>query len=173
LHSSHCSREAGIPQTQVLLWVYGEQRRALLDNRVLAAYRCRYDGQAHKVTDIPAGTFYAPRFISPQEALIPLNPQESLVVYRPKAPRRRGLQRCSKPPWVLFALVSTGEPAIAGPQALCDGRPGASRGGARRGWLPDAYRHSSNASDDGWRRITNGPTGSSRGVIMRWCARCS
>ncbi len=108
LHSYHFYIEEGIPKSQVLLWVYGEQLRAVLDNVVLAEYRCRYDGQAHKVTDIHAGTFYATRFTSPQEALLPLNPQEALGVYRPKAPRRRGLQRFPKQQLVLFELVSTG-----------------------------------------------------------------
>ena len=100
--------EAGIPKSQVLLWVYGEHLRAVLDNVVLAEYHCRYDGQARKVTDIHAGTFYTTRFASPQEALIPLNPQEYLVLYRPRAPRRRGLQRLPTQQLVLFELVSTG-----------------------------------------------------------------
>jgi len=108
LHSYHFYVESGVPQTQVLLWVYGEHLRAVLDNVVLAEYRCRYDGQAHKVTDIHAGMFYATRFASPQPALIPLNPQESLVIYRPKAPQRLGRQRVPTQQLVLFALVSTG-----------------------------------------------------------------
>ena len=108
LHSYHFYREAGIPKSQGLLWVYGEQLRAVLDNVVLAAYRCRYDGQAHKVRDIHAGTLYATRFASPQEALIPLNPQESLVLYRPRAPQRRGLQSLPKQQLVLFERVSMG-----------------------------------------------------------------
>jgi hypothetical protein len=94
--------------SKVLLWVYGEQLRAVLDNVVLAEYCCRYDGQARKVTDIHAGTFYATRFPSPQEALIPLNPQEALVLYRPRVPRRRARQRMPRQQLVLFELVSTG-----------------------------------------------------------------
>ena len=82
--------------------------RAVLDNVVLAEYCCRYDGQAHKVTDIHAGTFDATRFTSPQEALIPLNPQEALVLYRPRVPRRRALQRMPRQQLVLFELVATG-----------------------------------------------------------------
>ncbi len=107
-HSYHFSREEGIPKSQVLLWVYGEPLRAVLDHVVLAAYRCRYDGQARKVTDIHAGTLYTTRFTSPQEALIPLNPQEFLAVYRPQASRRRALQRVPRKQLVLFELVSTG-----------------------------------------------------------------
>jgi hypothetical protein len=108
LPSYHFSIEAGIPKSQVLLWVYGEQRRAVLDKVVLAAYRCRDDGQARKVPDIHAGTFYATRFAAPQEALIPLHPQASLVLYRPRAPRHRALQRVPRQQLVLFELVSTG-----------------------------------------------------------------
>jgi hypothetical protein len=84
LHSYHFYVEAGVPQTQVFLWVYGEQLRAVLDHVVRAEYHCRYDGRAHKVTDIRDGVFYATRFASPQGSLVPLTPQESLVLYRPK-----------------------------------------------------------------------------------------
>jgi hypothetical protein len=108
LHSYHFYIEAGIPKTRVLLWVYGEVLRAVLDNVVLAEYRCRYEGQARKVTDIHAGTFYVTRFASLQEALIPLKPQESLVLYRPRTPRRRARQRWTRQQLVLFELVSTG-----------------------------------------------------------------
>jgi hypothetical protein len=31
--------EEGLPKTQVLLWVYGEQLRAVLDNVVVAEYQ--------------------------------------------------------------------------------------------------------------------------------------
>lgn len=108
LQSYHFSIEAGIPKSHVLLWVYGGQLRAVLDTVVLAEYRCRYDGQGRKVTDIHAGTFYTTRFASPQEALIPLHPQESLVLSRPKAPRRRVRQHFSTQQLMLFELVSTG-----------------------------------------------------------------
>ncbi len=108
LHSYHFYIEAGIPKSQVLLWVYGEQLRAVLDNVVLAEYHCRYDGHARKVRDIHTGTFYATRFASPQEALIPLNPQESLGLYRPRAPRRQAPQCVPRQQLVLFELMSTG-----------------------------------------------------------------
>ena len=108
MHSYHFYIEAGIPKSQVLLWVYGEQLRAVLDNVILAEYRCRYDGQTRKVRDIHTGTFYVTRFVSPQETLIPLNPREALVVYRPRAPRQRALQHIPKQQLVLFELVTTG-----------------------------------------------------------------
>jgi hypothetical protein len=88
LHSYHFYVEEGLPKTQVLLWVYGEQLRAMFANVVLAEYRCRYDWQDQHVKDIRDGMFYATQFASPQGALIPLNAQESLVLYRPK-PRTR------------------------------------------------------------------------------------
>jgi hypothetical protein len=105
LHSYHFYIEEGLPKTQILLWVYGEQLRAVLENVVLAEYQCRYDWRDRKVRDIRAGTFYPTRFASPQQALIPLNPQESLVVYRVMPARRQ--PRSSSPMrqlW-LFELV--------------------------------------------------------------------
>ena len=41
LHSYHFYVEQGVPRTQVLLWIYGEQLRAVLANVVLAEYHCR------------------------------------------------------------------------------------------------------------------------------------
>ena len=82
LHSYHFYVEAGLPQTQVLLWVYGSEWRAVFENVVFAEYHCRYDLRQHQVKDIRDGRFYATRFASPQGALLPFNPQESLVVQR-------------------------------------------------------------------------------------------
>ena len=100
--------EHGGPQTQVLLWVYGEQLRAVLDNVVLAEYHCRYDWRTRKVTEIRDGVFYPTRFASPQGVLIPLTPQESLVLYRPRARRRQGHKSVATQQLVLFELVRTG-----------------------------------------------------------------
>jgi hypothetical protein len=36
LHSYHCYVEAGLPKTQGLLWVYGEQLRATFENVMVA-----------------------------------------------------------------------------------------------------------------------------------------
>ena len=55
----------------------------MLENVVLAEYHCRYDWQDRKVKDVRDGVFYATQFASPQGLLLPLNPQESLVLYRP------------------------------------------------------------------------------------------
>ena len=66
LHSYHFYVEEGLPKTQVLLWVDGEQLRAMFANVVLAEYRCRYDWQDQHVKDIRDGMFYATQFASPQ-----------------------------------------------------------------------------------------------------------
>jgi transposase len=108
LHSYHFYVESGVPHTQVLLWVYGEQLRAVLDNVVLAEYHCHYDGRAHKVTEIRDGVFFSTRFASPQRTLIPLNPQEALVVYRPQTLRRPARKASSMQQLLLFELVRTG-----------------------------------------------------------------
>jgi Integrase core domain len=75
LHSYHFYVEAGLPQTQVLLWVSGEQLRAAFENVVLAEYHCRYDWRDHQVKDIHGGVFYPTRVVSPQGTLIPLPPK--------------------------------------------------------------------------------------------------
>ena len=108
LHSYHFYLEEGVPHTQVLLWVYGEQLRAVLDDVVLAEYHGQYDWRTHKVTEIREGIFYPTRFASPQGSLLPLTPQESLVVYRPQPLRRPARLAFSAQQLMLFALLPTG-----------------------------------------------------------------
>ena len=92
----------------MLLWVYGEQLRAVLDNVVLAEYHCRYDWRTRMVTDIRDGVWYATRFASPQTSLLPLNAQETLVLYRPRpVPHPKRLPVSAQQLW-LFELVRTG-----------------------------------------------------------------
>jgi len=105
LHSYHFYVEEGLPKAQVLLWVYGEQLRALFDNVVIAEYRCRYDWRTHKVHDIREGSFYPTRFASPQDALIPLNPQEFLVQYHPRSGRHPAHKSLPHQQLLLFELV--------------------------------------------------------------------
>jgi transposase InsO family protein/transposase len=108
LHRYHFYVAEGVPQTQVLLWVYEDQLRAVVDSVVLAEYHCHYDGQTRQVRDISHGTVYATRFTSPQGSLMPRKAEESLVVYHPKAPRRPvGLPLPAQQLW-LFEL---GHPA--------------------------------------------------------------
>jgi transposase InsO family protein len=108
LHSYHFYIEEGVPHTQVLLWVYGEQLRAVIDHVVLAEYHCRYDWRTQKVTEIRNGICYPTRFASPQGSLIPFNPQESLVLYRPQPLRRAARLAFPTQQLMLFALVPTG-----------------------------------------------------------------
>jgi transposase InsO family protein len=107
LHSYHFYVEAGLPQTRVLLWMAGEQLRAMYENVILAEYYCRYDWQDRKVKNIREGLWYQTRFASPQGSLIPLTPQECLVVYRAKRPRRQA-HHPPAPQLLLFELVHTG-----------------------------------------------------------------
>lgn len=104
IHSYHFYVEQGIPQTQVWLWVYGEQLRAVLDHVVIAEYHCRYDWRTHKVTESRDGVFFPTRFASPQGTLIPLNPQESFILYRP-LPRRPAGERGPRQQLLLFEFV--------------------------------------------------------------------
>ena len=80
LHSYHFYVEAGLPKTQVLLWVYGQALRAVFDTVVVAEYHCHYHLPHGKVTDIRDGRFPPTRFASPQGTLLPLNPHEALVL---------------------------------------------------------------------------------------------
>lgn len=105
LHSYHFYVEEGLPQTRVLLWVAGERLRAAFDNVILAEYHCRYDWRDRKVTDIREGVFHHTRYVSPQRALIPLTPQESLVIYRARSSRRRGPRLAPAQQLLLFELV--------------------------------------------------------------------
>jgi len=107
LHSYHFYVEAGLPQTQVLLWVAGTQLRAAFDHVILAEYYCRYDGRDRRVKDVRQAVFHPTRFASPQGTLLPLTPQDSLVVYRARA-RRRAPAAPPTPQLLLFEVVPTG-----------------------------------------------------------------
>jgi transposase InsO family protein len=108
LHSYHFYLEEGLPHTQVLLWVSGEQLRATFHHVVLAEYRCHYDRRDRKVTGIREGVFYPTRFASPQGTLLPLTPQECMVVYRARSSRRRARRRLPAQQLLLFEVVPTG-----------------------------------------------------------------
>jgi transposase InsO family protein len=107
LHSYHFYVEEGLPKTRVLLWVYGNELRAVFENVVLAEYDCRYDLREKKVKDIRDGRFHPhDDFTSKQVLLIPLNPQESLVIYHQKSvPRQARLPFPAQQLW-LFELGS-------------------------------------------------------------------
>ena len=105
LHSYHFYIEEGLPKTQILLWVYGEQLRAVFDNVVVAEYRCRYDWRTHKVKDIRDGVFYPTRYASLQGALLPFDPHESRVLYHPQSGRQLTRPSLRDRQLLLFELV--------------------------------------------------------------------
>jgi hypothetical protein len=107
LHSYHFYVEEGLPQTQVLLWVSGEQLRATFEHVVLAEYHCRYDWRDRKVTAIREGIFYPTRFASPQGTLIPLTPQNSLVISWTRSPKSHGRPPSLAQQLLLFEVVHT------------------------------------------------------------------
>jgi hypothetical protein len=107
LHSYHFYLEEGLPHTQVLLWVSGEQLRATFEHVVLAEYRCHDDWRDRKVTGIREGVFYPTRFAPPQGTLLPLTPQECMVIYRARPSRRRARRRLPAQPLLLFEVVPT------------------------------------------------------------------
>jgi hypothetical protein len=87
--------EQGLPTTPVLLWLSGDQLRAVFDNVVVAQYRCHYDWRYRHVINIRDGVFYRTRYASSQGALIPMTAQESPVLYRPQRRVRRVRQALS------------------------------------------------------------------------------
>jgi hypothetical protein len=106
LHSYHFYVEAGLPLTQVLLWVAGTQLRAAFDHVILAEYHCRYDWRDRRVKEVRQGVFHPTRFAAPQGTLLPLTPQDSLVIYRARA-KRRAPKRSPTPQLLLFEVVPT------------------------------------------------------------------
>ena len=107
LHRYHFYVEQSLPQTQVLLWVSGNELRAVFDTVVLAEYHCHYDVRHGKVTDIRDGRFAPTRFASPQGALLPFNPQECCVVYRPQSWSHQPALPCPDQQLWLFARGKT------------------------------------------------------------------
>jgi hypothetical protein len=66
-----------------------------------------YDGRDRKVKNIRAGKFDPTRMASPQGTLLPLTPQDFMVVYRARAPRRRVRHLSPVQPLLLFEVVHT------------------------------------------------------------------
>ena len=92
----------------MLLWVSGEQLRAVFENVLLAEYHCHYDWQHQHVREIRPGAFYPTRFASLQGTLIPFTLQDSVVVYRARRPKRRASRLSSRQQVLVFEVVSTG-----------------------------------------------------------------
>ena len=90
LHRFHFYVDQGLAQTPVLLWVAGEDLRAVYDHVLLAEYACHYDLRTGKVTRLRLGQWYPSPFAARQAqgALLERTPQDSLIVSRPPAGRR-------------------------------------------------------------------------------------
>jgi transposase InsO family protein len=90
LHRSHFYIDQGLAQTPVLLWVAGEDLRAVYDHVLLAEYSCHYDLRTGKVTRLRLGQWYPSPFAARQAqgTLLERMPQDSMIVSRPPAVRR-------------------------------------------------------------------------------------
>jgi transposase InsO family protein len=110
LHSYHFYVDQGLPQKQVLLWVYGQELRAVCAHVLLAEYHCHYDLREGKVKDIRLSQFYPSPFAARQEqgSLIERKPLESVVIYRPKSLRRQAALPFRAEQLWLFARVRIG-----------------------------------------------------------------
>ena len=91
LHHSHFYVDQGVPQTAVLLWVSGEDLRAVYDEVLLADYHCHYNLRTGKVTHLRLRQWYPRPFAARQAqgARLERTPQDSVVVSRPPGGRRQ------------------------------------------------------------------------------------
>jgi len=90
LHRAHFYVDEGLAQTPLLLWVAGEELRAVYDHVLLAEYTCHYDLRTGMVTRLRLGQWYPSPFAARQAqgALLERTPQDSVIVTRPPAGRR-------------------------------------------------------------------------------------
>ena len=74
----------------MLLWVAGEELRAVYDHVLLAEYTCHYDLRTGTVTRLRLGPWYPSPFAARQAqgALLDRTPQDSVIVTRPPAVQR-------------------------------------------------------------------------------------
>jgi hypothetical protein len=107
LHSYRFSGEEGVPKTRGLLWVYGEQWRAMWDDVVLAEYPCHYTWQDRPVKALSDGILYPTRFGAPQGSLSPVTRQTSLGLYRPRSPHGPHPLPAPARHLLLFEVVAT------------------------------------------------------------------
>jgi transposase InsO family protein len=105
LHHSHFYVDDGVPQTPILLWVAGEELRAVYDHVLLAEYACHYDLRTGTVTRLRLGQWYPSPFAARQAqgALLARTPQDSMIVSRPPAVRRSAMGRLRAKQLGLFA----------------------------------------------------------------------
>ena len=92
LHHSHFYVDQGVAQTPVLLWVSGEDLRAVYDQVLLADYACHYNLRTGTVTHLRLGQWYPSPFAARQAqgALLERTPQDSGSC---RAPRPCGVPR--------------------------------------------------------------------------------
>ncbi len=90
LHRSHFYVDQGLVQTPVLLWVAGEDLRAVYDHVLVAEYICHYDLRTGQVTRLRLGQWSPSPFAARQAqgTLLERTPQDSRIVSRPPAVRR-------------------------------------------------------------------------------------
>ena len=90
LHRSHFYVDQGLPQTPVLLWVAGEDLRAVYEHVLVAEYVCHYDLRTGTVTRLRLGQWYPSPFAARQAqgVLLERTPQDSRIVSCPSAVRR-------------------------------------------------------------------------------------
>jgi len=90
LHRLHFYVDDGVPQTPILLWVAGEDLRAVYDHVLLAEYTCHYDLRTGTVTRLGLGQWYPSPFAAwqAQGVLLARTPQDTRIVARPPTVRR-------------------------------------------------------------------------------------
>jgi len=90
LHRSHFYVDQGLAQTPVLLWVAGDELRAVYEHVLLAEYTCHYDLRTGTVTRLRLEQWYPSPFATRQAqgALLERTPQDSVIVVRPPAVRQ-------------------------------------------------------------------------------------
>ena len=105
LHRSHFYVDQGLAQTPVLLWVAGEDLRAVYDHVLLAEYSCHYDLRTGMVSCLRLGQWYPSPFAARQAqgVLLERTPQDSLIVSRPPAVRQPVMGRLRAEQLGLFA----------------------------------------------------------------------
>ena len=113
---AHCSVAEGGSPTQGLLWVSEDQRRAVWESLGRAADHCRDDGPKRHGRALRPGPFAASHLASPHGAFMPRKAEASVVVSRPKRPRRQVRLSLSAPHRWRFARVHPASRASRGHQ---------------------------------------------------------
>lgn len=95
-HRSPCYVDQGLAQTPVVLWVAGEDLRAVYDHVLFAEYACHDDLRTGQVTRLRLGQWSPSPCAArqAQSALLERTPQASMIVSRPPA-----VQRPTASPW--------------------------------------------------------------------------